>query len=685
MEMEVIAVKNKIKNTLIDFGILCLTLFLIEIIFKLVSGLNVFSWSTLRIILGILIVGLIISIPEYFLRRKHRAIINTILVFIITIYTIAQAGFSNFLGVYISFGTSNQAGAVTSYLFDYIASFKWYFYFIILPFILMVGTYIYLKKHPKKEMLLKKKLSKKERLKLAALNKKYKKIFVCSWVLCLLVCTCLYYLTLTSSFMQDKYQAENNTELFMNVNMPNLAIREFGTMGYGILDLRALFFNKNDDVDLSFNNDPKIDSEKEYEREIDDTIYEDILANEKNTNYKTLHEYFLSKSITPKNDYTGMFKGKNLIIVQMESISNLLLMKEYYPNFNKLWDEGWAFTNMYSPRNACATGNNEMSAMISLFPENLSCTANIYQNNVYPYSIFNMFNNNGYTTSSFHNYIDAYYYRKNIHENMGSTYYNAIDMGIPYSYEYEEWPSDELLMEKSFEIFKSDKPFFAYLTTVSGHQPYIVSSTIGDEYLDLFKDLNVNMAVKRYLSKLKDFDNAVGVLIDELKKAKMLDNTVILFFADHYPYAIAKNNLQPLFDYDLEEYNNVDKTPMLIYNPKLESEKITSYTTFMNILPTILNLYDIDYDPRYYAGEDIFSDTYDNLAVFNDGSWVSDIAYYNATSSKIEYFTDKTYTNEEILSINNKINNKIKMSNLAIRTNYFNYLDKQFKERNSES
>ena len=119
---------------------------------------------------------------------------------------------------------------------------------------------------------------------------------------------------------------------------------------------------------------------------------------------------------------------------------------------------------------------------------------------------------------------------------------------------------------------------------------------------------------------------------------------------------------------------------MLIYNPKLKSKKITSYTTFMNILPTIFNLYDIDYDPRYYAGEDLFSDTYDNLAVFNDGSWVSDIAYYNATSSKIEYFTDKTYTNEEILSINNKINNKIKMSNLAIRTNYFKYLDKQFKE-----
>ncbi len=682
--MEVIAVKNKLKKQLIDYGILVLILFLVEIIFKLVSGLNLFTWATLRILLGILLVSLVVSIPEALIRRKYRVIINTILVFIVSIYTIAQAGFSNFLGVYISFGTSDQAGAVTSYIVDYITSFKWYFYFIIVPFILMVGTYIYLWRKGKKVVvpLKKKRITKKERLRIETEDKKYKKIAIILSVVSVIVLPVLYYLTLTLGFMQDKYQTENNKDLFMNVAMPNLAIREFGTMGYGLLDIRALFFNK--DVDFSFQkeeNEPKVD----YTREIDDTIYEEILAEEKNKNYKTLHEYFLSKAITPKNEYTGMFKGKNLIIVQMESISNLLLMEEYFPNFNKLYKEAWTFPNMYSPRNSCATGNNEMSAMISLFPENLSCTANIYQKNVYPYSIFNMFGNNGYTTSSYHNYIDAYYYRKTIHKNMGTTYYNAANLGIPYSKVYEEWPSDTLLMEKAFPIFSQEEPFMAYLTTVAGHQPYRVSSTLGDKYLDLFKDLDVSKTVKRYLSKLKDFDNAVGVLIDELKEADLLDDTIILFFADHYPYAISKDQLQPLLDYDLDVYSNVDRTPMMIYNPGLGHQEFPQYTTYMNFLPTLLNLFDIDYDPRYYAGEDIFSEDYSNLVIFNNGSWISDKAYYDASSSKIEYFSSDEYTSEEIVSINTKVNNKIKMSNLAIKTNYFNYLDKKFKERIKEN
>ena len=176
-----------------------------------------------------------------------------------------------------------------------------------------------------------------------------------------------------------------------------------------------------------------------------------------------------------------------------------------------------------------------------------------------------------------------------------------------------------------------------------------------------------------------------NLLIDELEEANLLDNTVILFFADHYPYAISKPQLQPLFDYDLELYSNVDRTPMMIYNPGLEHQEFLQYTTYMNFLPTLLNLFDIDYDPRYYAGEDIFSDDYSNLVIFNNGSWISDIAYYDATSSKIEYFTDKEYNSDEIVSINTKVNNKIKMSNLAIRTNYFNYLDKKFKERIKEN
>ena len=286
--MEVVAVKNNWQKMVIDYSILCGILFLIEIIFKLVSGLNVFAWSTLRILLGILFVSLIISIPTYFVKRKYRMIINSILVFIISIYTIAQAGFSNFLGVYISFGTSDQAGAVTSYIFDFIRSFKWYFYLIMVPFIILVVTYVLLYKRSKAKENIpvkKKRITKKEKLRIAAENKKYKIITIVSSILLFLVTGSLYYGTLVANFMQDKYQTISTKNLFMNVSMPNLAIREFGSMGYGILDIRALIFNNHDEEELSFNNEENVNAEEKYAREIDDTIYQEILAEEKNKNY----------------------------------------------------------------------------------------------------------------------------------------------------------------------------------------------------------------------------------------------------------------------------------------------------------------------------------------------------------------------------------------------------------------
>ena len=98
----------------------------------------------------------------------------------------------------------------------------------------------------------------------------------------------------------------------------------------------------------------------------------------------------------------------------------------------------------------------------------------------------------------------------------------------------------------------------------------------------------------------------------------------------------------------------------------------------MNIIPTVANLFDLEYDPRLYAGFDILSDTYENRVVFADGSQKDPDAYYNASNGKITYHQENvTYTTEEIKAINDSIYYRISMSNLAIKKDYFNYLEKQ--------
>ena len=209
---------------------------------------------------------------------------------------------------------------------------------------------------------------------------------------------------------------------------------------------------------------------------------------------------------------------------------------------------------------------------------------------------------------------------------------------------------------------------------------YNISSTTGDKYIDLFKD-DFSIDNKRYMSKLKIFDDALGLLLKELEQNNKLDDTVIVMYADHEPYGLSQNKFSEIAKYDITDKNR-DRTPFIIYNPKLEPTKYSEYTSYINILPTLANLFDLDYDPRLYAGTDLLSDSYLNYVVFSDGSWLSDIAYFDALNSKITYFSNKIYTYDKIKKINNKVANEIIMDNLAIRKDYFTYLDKKLNDRN---
>ena len=219
----------------------------------------------------------------------------------------------------------------------------------------------------------------------------------------------------------------------------------------------------------------------------------------------------------------------------------------------------------------------------------------------------------------------------------------------------------------------SDK-FMTWLTTVSSHQPYYYSSIEGDKYLSLYDNLDLKIDLKRYKSKLKILDNALGILIDGLTASGKLDDTVIVLFGDHYPYGLSTNTINSVLDYDTGVDYESERVPFVIYNSKMEPKVFKEYTSYVNILPTVANLFGLNYDPRLYMGTDLLSKDYKSLVVFADGSWKNEYAYYNASKSDIEYFTDKTYSIEELQQINNNISNKINMSSLAIKNNYFNYL-----------
>lgn len=669
--------KKLLNNKLIkNYLIILIFTNLLEISFRLISQSKVFDVSLLRIFIGLNFVSLLISFILSWTNKKSIKIFNIIIAFIFSIYAFLQLGFNNFIGVYMSFNTTSQLGAVIDYVKEFLSSFLFRFYLIFIPFILLIIYYIFIDKFT--ELKLNKKFVLKSHIKYEP------GIRTVSTLIILFLLSFMYNETLTIPFMQNELQTVSNEDLFAYPSVPSLVINEFGVIGFGFLDVKSLYveptnnyvFNGEENNNISINTD----------RTFDDTLWNELISNESSNKLNNINNYLINNTISDYNDYTGLFEGKNLIVIMMESVNEIFINKDLYPNFYKLYSEGISFTNNYSPRNSCATGNNEFSAMTGIYSIQNNCTANVYRKNTYPYSIFNLFNNAGYKTMSMHDYTEAYYYRSIIHQNMGSgKYYGVQDLGIPYYNEYKNWASDEDFMEVAMDITLSDtsEPFMLWLTTVSSHQPYVQSSIEGDKYLSITEDTDYPMDLRRYMSKLKTFDNALGILLERLEESNELDDTVIALFGDHYPYGLKDSTINYVLDYDLDDYER-EKTPFVIYNSEISPQSIDKYTSYINLTPTIANLFNLNYDPRLYMGYDVLSDDYWNVVTFADGSWKNNLVYYNAGTSNVKYYVEDGMSIDEIKNINQIITNKMQMSSYIIKNNYFKYLDESLKELEEE-
>lgn len=662
--------KNKMA---LSFIIQLFSLMFIEITFRLINDYTIFNYSLLRVFLFSVILSTIISYLTSSLKPKIMIIVNLMIMFVYSLYTFIHIGYLNYMGTYMSTSMSSQFGAITSYIPEFIKSLKPVYYCEFIPFLTFFLVSIIIFNYNKNNISffkIKKRYTHESAIKLLTA------------MISILSFSMLYYNFLSDHYMQGE-QAISLLDLFKTGSQPALYVKEFGIMPYTIIDLKnkivpseELTLVSNNNLALALNNT----------REYDDSSWLELISKENDDNLNSLNNYFISNTVTSTNSKTGLFKDKNLIVIMMESVNDVIDNPEYFPNFAFLKNNGWSFTNHLSPRSNCPTSNNEFSSLTGIYANPNICTANVYEDNTYFESLFNLFNKAGYYTNSFHDYYDKFYDREIYHPNMGSqNYHGAEEMGIEVSdYDY---PSDIDMMNYYLETLDSEIPkgknFMSYIVTVSSHGSYQYPSVTGDMYLDMTEDTDYSIYTRRYLSKLKVLDNALGVLLDGLKEKGILDDTVIVLYGDHYPYTLSDELINEVLDRSLDSYER-ERTPLVIYNSNLKAEEFTDYTSFMNLTPTLANLFALNFDPRLYLGEDYFSSEYDGIVVFPDLSWINNDMYYESTTGEVTYFTDKTYTSEEIKKINQKIYNKNNASLLAIRYNYFAYLEKALKNIEKE-
>lgn len=358
-----------------------------------------------------------------------------------------------------------------------------------------------------------------------------------------------------------------------------------------------------------------------------------------------IKEFISENDYSILNEYSNIYKNKNLILIECESLNNFPFIETLTPTLCKLKNEGLYFSNFYAPLYGSATSDAEFISLTSMMPSiNEGQTCYTYANNNFKYSLPNLFKQNGYSVNSYHANYAQFYNRDVFHKALGfDNFYDLEKLGIKNFSNYIEdlnWVPDTYLFDSMINHTDTNSHFFNFVTTVSGHMPYVdYREEIKDDLaiLNSSDEYNyMNNETKAYVASQMSLDRGLEILLDKLEEKNILYNTIIILFGDHYPYGVEDLDSQyMIYGTDISKY----KTPLIIYDPSnpAKEEKDNLVCTF-DIYPTICNLFDLDSTGSYKVGKDVFEDNH--LVLFENRSVLSDDFYYDSLTDSIEPYDD---------------------------------------------
>ncbi len=416
-------------------------------------------------------------------------------------------------------------------------------------------------------------------------------------------------------------------------------------------------------------------------------FYITFIKTKKSNNYKDinfLEEEYNKEEENYSTSYTGKYKDKNLILLQLEGTDNWLITEKDTPTLYNMMNNSINFTNHYSYYNGGGSTFNSEFAVNTGFITPLSYTQNAYtfNKNYFPYSLANLFKASDYSVNAFHMNDSEYYSRGTNYKNWGyENYYGLKDLG---TYKDDSYTLDrELILNETFQekMFNSEK-FVDYIITYSGHLPFTTEKGVCKKLVieDILAEEKLEELPKDYIlpemteedcarRQAKETDYMVELLLNTLQEKGLIENTVIVVFTDHYLYTLSD---QTILDKYKETSNNlINKTPFFIWDNGETKKKIKSVTSQLNIMPTLLNLFGLEYHPNYYIGEDALNNNYHGIVFFSDYSWYDGNVYVDGGIVTNNKNIDQIALEDK----NYYINYIIRKNDLTLKYNYFKKIE----------
>ena len=438
---------------------------------------------------------------------------------------------------------------------------------------------------------------------------------------------------------------------------------------------------------------------------------------------KNFNDYYAKRTDVQSytNEYTNIFKGKNLISIHGESIQKFVINlkingKEVTPNLNRLVKQGMYFSNYYSQVSVGTSSDSEFTINTSLMPAKVGVAFVSYFDREYV-TIPKLFKSLGYYNMSFHANKGDFWNRNSMYKSLG---YDKF-------YDQKAFKIDETiglgLSDKSFfrqltPILKKENDnhqnFYATLIMLTNHTPFPDISSYSKDPLDLKMYVTENGETKaypylegtvlgRYLQSVHYADEALGELMEHLETNGLLENTVLMFYGDH-DARLSSSEYKRFYNYDYKNDKTLDETdpnykkygyyehelnrsvPFFFWS-KNDNQKINKTITNVmgayDILPTLGNMF--GFYNKYALGSDIFNTNNDNTVIFPNGNYVTNKIYYNSQADEAydiekkeviakelepkEYITKRTKETEEKLNISNDILVYNLLKKVGLKTN----------------
>ena len=469
----------------------------------------------------------------------------------------------------------------------------------------------------------------------------------------------------------------SNKNLYYNMHAPKVTANRMGIFTTMRLDLKRLIFGFEENVPIEVVSleTEVVKPEKKYN--ITSINFEELIANEQDETIKEMHEYFSNQIPTEQNEYTGMFKGKNLVVFVAEGLSDVAIREDVTPNLYKLYNEGFQFENFYTPLFPVSTADGECITDTSLIPKEGVWSIYKINGNYMPYSYANVFESLGYSSNSYHNHTATYYHRDKYLNTLGYNSYLSVGTGLEDRMNTKLWPnSDYEMVDVTTEDYINNEKFLAYYMTVSGHLNYTTNGNcMASRNWESVKELPYSHKAKSYLATQMELDKAIGELINELELAGKLEDTVIVISPDHYPYGLTLEELNELSAFERDNQFEKHRTPFLVWSASMEEPvKVEKVGSSLDVLPTVLNLFGVEYDSRLLMGNDILSNNKEQIIIFSDRSFITEKGRYDSITGEFTINEGEEIEENYVEKISQIIYQKYKMSALILEKDYYRYI-----------